>query len=253
MFETTVVRARAMDSRSRVSLLTLSLIAHSSVIIGVVGASVATIDFPNDAPRQFAHAPTAITVHVPPPLGRPDGGAKPEAVRPEPAARSVTPPDPGVQTAPGEVPERIVPLEAAVAASSAASGSGSGTVAEPLGVPWGEPDSLGELDAPPLTTQPVEEKVYHPGGEVSAPLLTQRVEPVYPPAMLKIRMRGTVVVRCVIDKQGRVRNPRIVSTTHAAFNDSVLDALQQWRYRPGSYRGQTVETFLDVTVNFSYR
>jgi protein TonB len=92
--------------------------------------------------------------------------------------------------------------------------------------------------------------IYTPGGEVKAPVLIRRVEPEYPAVMQRSRMRALVVVRCVIDKFGRVRDPEIVVPAMAPFNQSVLDALREWRYTPGSRRGQAVETYLEVKVTF---
>src|SRR3712207_4529273 len=91
MFETSVVRAQAQPAGSRLSLLTMSLIAHSAVVIGAIAASIATVDFPTHAPDEFAQAPVMLPVRIPPPLGNPNGGAP----RPQPAQqRQATPPPP---------------------------------------------------------------------------------------------------------------------------------------------------------------
>lgn len=246
MFETSVVRAEAAAIERRVSFLTLSLFAHTAVIAGAVAISIATVEFPRDAPPEYRSAPIFAQVRIPPPLGTERGSVQ----KPEPAKAAA--PAPSAQlTAPGKVSETIpsVAPESPGASGAATGPSGEG----PIGVPWGTAGSTGDLDAPPATgtLPPVEEKIYQPGGEVIAPVLIQKVEPVYPPLMVRTKMKATVVVRCVIDRSGRVRDPEILSNTLPPFNNSVITAVQQWKFRPGSLHGQTVETYLDLTVNFA--
>jgi len=247
MFETSVVRERVQASGARASLFTMSVVAHTAVIVGVIAASIATVDFPVTAPKEYALAPSPFVARIPPPLGNPDGGAR--AATPA-QARASAPVVPRETVAPSTIPEAIEPV--------ASSGNGTAAVSDatstdPLGVPWGEKDSIGDLDAPPATNtfvQP-EQKIYEVGGEVIAPRLVRRVEPVYPSILLRTRMRQTVVVRCVIDRNGRVRDPQILSETMPPFNQAVIAAVSQWRFTPGSLHGKAVETYLDLTVNFA--
>jgi protein TonB len=253
MFETSVVHAQAAAARGRFGLLTISLIAHSAVIIGAVAVSVASVDFPGKAPDEVANAPIFMPVTMPPPpLGRPDGGAAPAQPKPS------TPPPaprPNEVTAPAEIPDDVPTLAATTPgdALSTSNATGTGTSTEPLGVPWGTKDSIGDLDAPPavMATPAIEDKVYRIEGDVKAPVLLHRVEPGYPEIMRRNKLTATVIVECVIDKNGRVRDARVVSTNSTPpFNDAVVRALDQWRYKPGSLHGQAVETLLHVTVKF---
>jgi protein TonB len=256
MFETSTIREQAQTA-GRVSLLTASLIAHSTVILGAIAFSIATIDFPTNAPDAFAFSPELIAVRIPPPLGNPNGGApKPQP----PAAKSLAAPpvQPNQPTAPSQIPNEIPTVDTpSNIATTAGSGESNptGTVPGPVGVPWGTKDSVGDLDAPPApatNATPIEEKIYE-AHEVKAPVLRHRVDPPYPPQLLKTRIPALVVVRCVIDKNGRVRDPQIVRAALPPFNAAVLDAVQQWRYTPGSRNGIAVETYLTLTVTFSVK
>ena len=246
MFETSVVRARAVAAGGRASLLTISVAAHSMAVIGAVVLSVASTEFPRVAPDEFVRVPEFVPVTVPPPLGSPNAGAARQSA---PEQRPVPSP-PAQVTAPPEVPETIP--EAGGAGAGSASGAAAGGEAGPLGVPWGVVGGVGDLDAPPadVPAEPVEEKVYHPGGEVKVPVLIHRVEPVYPPALAKARLNAVVVVRCVIDKSGRVRDPEVIVPAMPPFNRAVLDAVSRWRYTPGTLRGQAVNTYLELKVAF---
>ncbi len=251
MFETSVIQSPPQAAGGRLSLLTASIIAHSAVIIGAVVVSVATVDFPAVAPDEFAQAPIFMPVTVPPPLGVENGGAvkQPEPVRP------ATPPPPVNQvTAPSTVPETVTPVATeATTASTSTEGVPGATSTERKGVPWGTEHSVGEPVSPPgmLEAPPVEDKIYLPH-EVKAPVAIFKPAPPYPATLARIRMNATVVVRCIIDKNGHVRDPRVIApASMAPFNDAVVTTVQRWRYTPGSLRGQAVESYLDVTVRFS--
>ncbi len=255
MFETSVVQAGALDVRrsSRFSLLTLSLLAHSAVIVGVMTVSLATVEFPSMAPDEFAQAPIFHSIQIPPPLGRPDGG-KPAVTPPKQEQKQAAPPPPTQLTAPTLVPETITPAESTGPASSEADGPGDGTQPGPKGVEWGVENSPGDPDGPPLTIAPtpVENKIYSVG-EVQPPVIIRRVDPQYPQVLIRARVPGTVAVRCVIDKNGRIRDAQVIHATMPPFGESVLRALKDWRYQPASLKGQAVECYLDLTVSFGVK
>src|SRR5690348_10656702 len=108
MFETSVVRAQVANPK-RAGWLTASIFAHTFVIFGAVGVSIASVDFPKDAPDEYRSAPMFASVQIPPPLGNPNGGAPP---RPQPQQQpQQTPPPPNQLTAPSVVPENTTPAQ----------------------------------------------------------------------------------------------------------------------------------------------
>jgi protein TonB len=251
MFETSVVHAQARAARGRFGLFTISLIAHSAVILGAVAVSVASVDFPATAPDEVASAPIFMPVTLPPPpLGRPDGGATPA-----PAKQSTPPPAPKLNevTAPADIPDEVPTLDAPSSGDATSTAPpGPGSAPGPIGVDWGKEHSIGDLNNPPAVVDvpPVEDKVYRVTDGVKAPVLIQKVEPGYPEIMRRSGLTATVIAECVIDRNGRVRDIRIVSPTMPPFNDAVMKSVQQWRYKPGSLRGEAVEVLLQVTVRF---
>jgi len=88
------------------------------------------------------------------------------------------------------------------------------------------------------------------GGDVKAPVVLRRVQPFYPKLALTARMNGSVIVECIIDKTGRVRDERVLRSTSTLFDQSALDAVQQWQFAPGSLHGKAVDTIFDLTVTF---
>ncbi len=255
MFETSVVNAPAKAAPRRLGLLSISLIAHTAVILGVAAVSVASVDFPTTAPDEVANAPLFMPLTIPPPLGNPNGGAPPRPAV-TPPQRQETPPPPTQITAPAIVPDEVpvadVPATGDSNSDATGPADGTGTVPGPIGVPWGVDGGVGDIDTPPVVNPApaVEDKIYLPGGEIKAPVAIYKTQPPYPSSMIRNRIPATVAVRCVIDKNGNVRDPQIIKGAMPPFNDAVIKSVLQWRFQPGSYRGQAVETYLDLTVTF---
>lgn len=251
MFETSI-RAQALPSRGKYTLLTVSLIAHSAVIIGAITIGLVSVRFPLNAPDEFARAPILASIQIPPPLGNPNGGARP---KPQPQQKPAVTVPPTQQTAPPTTPETTQPAQSASTGSdNNTTTSGDGTVPGPKGVPWGTEGSTGDLDAPPAVVPqtPVQEKIYTVG-EVKSPTIISRIEPQYPPALMRGKIPGKVSVHCIIDRNGRVRDAQVVYATMPAFGESVLRAMKDWRYQPASLNGTAVECYLDLTVDFGVR
>jgi protein TonB len=254
MFETSVVQTQAKATGRRLSLLSISVIAHTAVIIGAVAVSVASVDFPKTAPDEFGQVRLVAAVQIPPPLGNPNGGARPE----QPKAATTPPaPQPKGDTAPSIVPD-VVPQAAAASTGDNTTGDPNATVAGPIGQPWGVAGSLGDPNAPPplnptTVAAPQPDKIYE-AYEVKAPVALFKPAPPYPQVLIKTKMPATVVVRCVIDKNGHVRDPQVVLAARMSpFNEAVLNAVKQWRFTPGSLNGEAVETYLSLTVNFAVK
>lgn len=253
MFETSVVRAEARAATGRLSLLSVSVIAHTAIVVGAVAVSIASIDFPAVAPNEYSRAPVFATVQIPPPLGNPNGGARPQT---RPAVRPPAPQPTNQVTAPGTVPETVTPVESS--GTGDANVNPSDTVEGPIGVPWGTEHSIGDLDAPPVVdvvpAQPqVEERIYQPH-EVVAPVLVRKIEPRYPSQFMRVGVAATVVVRCIIDKSGNVRDADVVvPSSMAPFNAEVLNVLPQWKYKPATLAGRPVDSYLMLTVHFAVK
>lgn len=88
------------------------------------------------------------------------------------------------------------------------------------------------------------------GGAVTAASLINRVPPVYPEIARAERLSGTVRLHAIIDKQGSVRELRVISGRCSLARASV-DAVRKWRYRPTLLAGQPVEVDTTIDVIFS--
>ena len=79
-------------------------------------------------------------------------------------------------------------------------------------------------------------------------LLTKAI-PKYPDAAKKAKIQGTVVLQAVIGKDGAIENLRVVSGP-AELQQSALDAVRQWTYKPYLLNGDPVE--VETTINVVY-
>jgi len=81
-------------------------------------------------------------------------------------------------------------------------------------------------------------------------LLIHRVEPVYPPLARQTHREGRVELRAIIGTDGRIRSLQIVAGD-PLFEQSAVEAVQQWRYKPTILNGQPVEIDTSIMVIYS--
>jgi protein TonB len=81
-------------------------------------------------------------------------------------------------------------------------------------------------------------------------MLLQKTMPVYPPIAKAARVSGTVVLQATISKQGTIENLHVISGP-AMLQQSAMDAVRQWRYKPYLLNGEPVEVETTVNVIFS--
>jgi TonB family protein len=84
---------------------------------------------------------------------------------------------------------------------------------------------------------------------VMAKNLTNKAVPIYPPAAKKAKIQGTVVLAAVIGKDGNIESLRVLSGP-SELQQSALDAVRQWTYKPYLLNGDPIE--VETTVNIVY-
>jgi protein TonB len=86
---------------------------------------------------------------------------------------------------------------------------------------------------------------------VTQGMVIHRVQPQYPQMAKIARVQGPVVLAAIIGKDGTIQNLHVISTASPLLNQSALDAVKQWRYRPYILNGEPVEVDTQITVNFT--
>src|SRR5207249_5057442 len=61
--------------------------------------------------------------------------------------------------------------------------------------------------------------------------LIRQVMPQYPALARQVRVQGAVVLEATIDKDGTVRDLRVISG-HPLLVEAAVKAVQQWKYKP---------------------
>jgi TonB family protein len=88
---------------------------------------------------------------------------------------------------------------------------------------------------------------------VSAKVMSQNIltkaVPIYPPAAKKARIQGKVVLDAVIGTDGNVESLRVLSGPQE-LQQSALDAVRQWTYKPYLLNGDPIE--VETTINIIY-
>lgn len=86
--------------------------------------------------------------------------------------------------------------------------------------------------------------------------LDQKPRPVYqeqpriPASARKQNLNGKVEVEFMVDIQGRVQNPRVVSSFNPLLNEPVIEAIKKWRFEPGSRGGKKVPFKTKIPFRF---
>jgi len=95
--------------------------------------------------------------------------------------------------------------------------------------------------------------VFRVGGGVAPPTILSRVEPQYSEEARKARYQGTVVLEAIVRKDGTVDIQRVVRSLGFGLDENAIQALKQWRFRPGTKGGVAVDVSLNIEVNFNLR
>jgi len=87
----------------------------------------------------------------------------------------------------------------------------------------------------------------HMSPEVAEKFLIHKVEIICPRIPMAARVTATVVVTIVIDKNGDVLHPKVISGP-AMLRKPVLDAVRKYKYKPYLLNGKAVEVETTVRV-----
>ena len=83
------------------------------------------------------------------------------------------------------------------------------------------------------------------------PQVVRSVPPEYPFGAKRKRLEGEVVVRMLVTRDGSPSSLSIHSSTpKGVFDEAALNAARRWKFRPGQYRGQDVDTWVLLPFNF---
>lgn len=83
------------------------------------------------------------------------------------------------------------------------------------------------------------------------PRLAWMPQPAYPRAMLQAETEGHVVVRALVDADGRIKPSSVLlKAAHPEFADPVLSALRAAQFQPALFAGTRIEAWVTFSVYF---
>jgi TonB family protein len=107
------------------------------------------------------------------------------------------------------------------------------------------PNPANTSDNPPLSPG-----VYLVANGVSAPQPLQKTEPEYSEEARLAGLEGAVLLTGTITDQGVLHDMRVTGSLGFGLDEKALEAIQQWRFMPGTLQGQPVAVLTTVTVDF---
>ena len=59
-----------------------------------------------------------------------------------------------------------------------------------------------------------------------------------------------MVVRGIVRKDGTIDDVEVIKDLPNGLGDAAREAVSRWRFRPATYRGEPIDVYYTVTVNF---
>jgi protein TonB len=198
-------------------------------------------------PTMMAFVASPVAPPPPPPPPPPKAAARAPEAKPQPTATS------SPNAAPIEAPAAITPEPSFPGYDEGVEGGVEGGVAG--GTLGGIVGGLVDAPLPPPPPAPVPPAPPQPvriGGQISAPELLHRVEPVYPDIAVMAKVTGTVILEAVVTTDGTVQSVKVLRPVKF-LDGAAIDAVRQWRYKPLILNGVPTPFVLTVTLTFSIK
>ncbi|MGP8246523.1 MAG: TonB family protein [Bryobacteraceae bacterium] len=92
--------------------------------------------------------------------------------------------------------------------------------------------------------------IHRVGGGVSAPTLIHKVEPEYSPEARAAKYQGQVTLYVEVGPDGLAHNIQVTQGLGLGLDERAVEAVSQWRFKPGMMDGQPVTVAATIQVNF---
>jgi TonB family protein len=87
--------------------------------------------------------------------------------------------------------------------------------------------------------------------EVTAPVAETKVDPAYPPELMRDNVEGTVTLYAVIRSDGTVGGVRVLRGLDDRLDANACTALARWHFLPGTKHGSAID--LEAVVQIPFR
>jgi TonB family protein len=87
-------------------------------------------------------------------------------------------------------------------------------------------------------------------GGVTAPVLLYKTQPDYTEEARKAKYQGTVLLYIEVDPSGKATNIRVQRSLGLGLDEKAIEAVKQWKFKPGYRDGNPVPVSATIEVNF---
>ncbi len=234
--------------------LVASLVLHLSCIVALIAIPLALFDkLPEQELLTFLYQPPGLPASPAPPP--PPVFSPPQLktvitnyyVVPKELPRSIPPPDIG------EMPiiDQGLASSLSIGTTSGVSGGSHSGIFEGY---------LGNLPPPPPPPKPIQAvslptamprpKPIFVGGDIQQAKLIHQESVIYPDLALKAHISGIVLLRIMVDEEGKVSDVKVLSG-HPLLQSAAVDSVRRWTYAPTLLNGHPVPVIATVAVNFT--
>jgi TonB family protein len=114
---------------------------------------------------------------------------------------------------------------------------------------------LGAISTLPLQGRESQPTVYEPGNGVLLPSVIREVRPQYTEEAKQAHLEGTVLLDCVVASNGTPRDIIVTGSLDAVYglDQAAIEALEQWRFKPGTKDGKAVDVHVHVEMTFTLK
>src|SRR5688500_1321105 len=90
---------------------------------------------------------------------------------------------------------------------------------------------------------------------VTAPKVVPDVKPAYTPEAMRARIQGMVRLRGIVERDGTISSIEVLESLDRTYglDQAAVNALQQWRFQPGTLDGNPVRVMISVDLRFTLR
>jgi protein TonB len=240
MFDTITRHGSDVATKNRVLTTGVAVLAHRAILTALLVVPLWYFTPALPSPSEimaFVAAPPLPP--PPPPAAAPARQARHEPVKAMPSADRFA--------APIEAPSRIEPEK--LADTRGTTGVLGGVEGGVVGGIVGGLSSALPPPPPPPAPPPAKPAPVRIGGQIMAPALVSRVDPVYPAIAQAAQLEGIVILEATVGETGGVESVKVLRSV-GLLDAAAVEAVKQWRHSPLRLNDRPTSFVLTVTVQF---
>ena len=91
------------------------------------------------------------------------------------------------------------------------------------------------------------------GNGIVPPQVVSRVEPTYTQQARDAHRQGVVILYVEVAPEGQTQNVQVLQSVGMGLDESAVESIRQWKFRPATKDGKPVPVMMAAEVNFSSR